>query len=187
MERKEQIEKVILKELHDREIMKKVKKINEARTFKGIVSRIEKEGGSVGPEVQSRRAARNVLKSKEWNWAQDSSTVEDLPSESPTTAADNAEDIAARARVAAEKKPELEPASPEKAQRMDDEIKKHLTKLVTVNPALTPEKVLGKGVRTTGVMSGEELSKHLSGIDTSHPHLANTTSSLRKLLGLGVQ
>jgi hypothetical protein len=187
MNRKQQIEKTILKELHDREIMKKIRRINEARSLKGIVSQIEKQGGSVNPtEVQSRRAARNVLNSMGWNWGQDSSTVDDLPDAGSTAESDRIDDAAARARLEAESKPQKEPASAEKAQRIEDEIKKHLDQLVVANSKLTHANVVGKGVKTKGVMTGEELSQHLSGIDASHPHLSNVTSSLRKLLGLGV-
>jgi hypothetical protein len=184
MDRKEQIEKVILKELHDIEFMKKVKRINEMRSLEQIKDKIKERGGSVGAEVASRPAARNALRAMDWHWGSDSSTVEDPTDDASTNSADAAENAAARARLGAEPKQEAEPASPEKAERIEREIKTHLDQLVGVKPELTFAKVVGKGVKTSGVMSGEEVSKHLSDVDSSHPHLGHVTSSLRKLLGV---
>lgn len=147
MDRKDQIQKVILKELHDKEIMNKVRQINEARTLKGLIKKIENEGGSVGAEVASRPAAKNVLKAMGWHWGSDSSTEENPTNDASTNSADAAENAAARARLGAEPKQEEEPASPEKAERIESEIKTHLDQLVGVKPELTFAKVVGKGVK----------------------------------------
>jgi hypothetical protein len=198
MNRNDQIEKVILKELHDKKIMDKVRLINE-RSHRPRSRKIEKTREEIkglgGDPSAFKGTLSHLTKAKEVlqrmhdepavRGAYDSSNDDDNKETlTPNQEAERKESETVKQTVDNGKKSEvakLQKMTPEEQENkqniMTSFIKFHASKLQKANPELTPTSIMNK-------MSAEELTKHLNAIDASHPHLNTHTKSLKSIMGL---
>lgn len=206
MDRKQFIEKVILKELKDMEFMKKIKNINsinEAKKGKRPVMT-----GKFGADVTTQLAAAEaenkgyvnpdalpedpvkrlkVLKTAEAGKPYGGDAMDDkVDADFKVVAQDSAEDAQAREALKNEPTP-VSPAEAKAAARLENkdakilEITKELGKHVPTFSKLS--RVKGK----TPVIFDTDPQTVLSAIQStqqSHPHLSSHTKFLKSLLGL---
>jgi len=184
MDRKQQIEKIILKELHDQKMIKKVRLINEYRTVQKLRKEIETLGGDPDAFKQGRKAlkgAATALKNSQGP-DDDSTGEEETAYINPEDAREDATARGSAGFTAPDEKKVRK--SPEEVavdtEAKQNQIKQHLSQLEKINSELSYKRV----VSGRGELSGEETSKHLASVDASHPHLSHITSELRKLLGV---
>ena len=211
MERKQQIEKIILKELNDRDIMKKVdriNKINEAKrsvrpTMSGkfgaqvqsdLASAKAAHGHLINPDavpnnpIQAIKAYRNAANSSGGD-AMDDSVRSDFE---PQNTADAAEDVAAR--KALEGTPNMdgieipkttrEKETQARAEAKHREITNHVGELAKHIPEFA--KLAKARYKTTAIFDAEpqEVTSALNSAEKTHPHLTSHIKNLRNLLGM---
>ena len=192
--RKEQIEKIILKELHDMETMKKVRMINERskrpvsrkiKTTKQEISQLGGDPSAFKGTLAHLQQARNNLRNMQATLSGGDDSREEQDNTKTLNKQDEIEDRAVRSSASfvdpsASKTPPSAEEQGAKESERQAQINRHLDTVSKVDPELSAKKVTGSRAE----QSAEETSKRLSAIDRTHPHLSNVTKTLRKLLGV---
>jgi hypothetical protein len=185
MNRKQLIEKIILKELKDIELMKKVRQLNEYKTLKGLKQQAKKEGIKYNPnEVKTRQALKNIINAPIGG---DSSLENDEndPSMSPSNAQDKIEDQQARAEWNPEQESEDRiRATTERVTAKNKNLESVVSELGQHIPAFA--KLASTKGKTPRIHEAdpEHLEQIMQSAHESHPHLRPHLTKLRTLLGM---
>ena len=205
MNRKEQIEKVILKELRDIEFMKKVKNINTIHEAKKgtrpvmtgafgaqVQSDLEAakaaHGHLVNPDavpsnpIDATKVYRNAGASAGGD-AMDDSSDEDFK----TNKSDAAEDAEARQNLepdVGQLQSQREQETQARAEAKHEQIKHHVGELAKHIPAFAD--LAKTRYKTTAIFDAEpeHVTAALNSAEKTHPHLNTHISRLRTLLGM---
>ena len=185
MNRKQLIEKVILKELKDMEFMKKIRQINEFKTLEQLKREAEAKGVKYNPnEVRTRKALKNVINAPIGG---DSSLENDEndPSMSPTNRQDEIEDQQARAEWNPEQESEDRiRATTERVTAKNENLESVVKELGQHIPAFA--KLASTKGKTPRIHEAdpEHLEQIMQSAHESHPHLRPHLTKLRTLLGM---
>lgn len=205
MNRKEQIEKVILKELRDIEFMKKIKNINTIHEAKKgtrpvmsgrfgaqVQSDLEAakaaHGHLVNPDavpsnpIDATKVYRNAAASAGGD-AMDDSSDEDFK----TNKSDAEEDAEARKNLepgVEQPQSEREKETQARAEAKHEQIKHHVGELAKHIPAFAD--LAKTRYKTTAIFDAEpeHITAALNSAERTHPHLNTHVSRLRTLLGM---
>ena len=202
-DRKQQIENIILKELHDREIMERVCKINEARRTTRLKRQLERVGARYNPdEVRTPNALANVLKlsrNPELGSASDSSVVAEVKPH-VTNPADAVEDKVTRAFLGTKTKSTTPKKSVDtlativtnKVNKVTDSVNR-IREVLGSDPDIkephkfmkvfTPKRILDIG-NTKNNFSVGEIEDVLKYAHNKHPHIRTEVMSLAHHLGI---
>lgn len=209
MNRKDQIKKIILKEIHDIEFMKKIKNINTIHEAKRGARPVmtgkfganvetehekakQKFGKLVNPDavpsdkIAATKVYNNAGRSADISGdAMDDSSTEDFT----TNQADTEEDAAVRKVLGASQEMEKPRSQREletqtRAENKHNQIIHHVTELGIHIPAFAQ---LGRTRYNTKAIfdaEPEEVAAALKSAEKTHPHLNTHISSLKSLLGM---
>jgi hypothetical protein len=209
MDRKDQIEKIVLKEIHDIQFMKKIKNINTIHEAKkgarpvmtgkfgaNVEAEHEKAkqqfGKLVNPDavpsdkIAATKVYNNAGRSAEISGdAMDDSSTKDFT----TNQSDAEEDAAARKALDTNREIEKPRSQREletqaRAENKHNQIVHHVTELGRHIPAFAQ---LGRTRYNTKAIfdaEPEEVTAALKSAEKSHPHLNTHISSLKSLLGM---
>ena len=207
MNRKEQIEKIILKELHDIEIINKIKNINKiyeakkhtrpvmtgkfcAQVQADLQAAKDAAGNIVNPKavpdnpLHAIKVYRNAVASAGGDAMDDS-----LKSDFEHNTADAAED--AEARKALDTNQEIEKPRSQReletqarAENKHNQIVHHVTELGRHIPAFTQLARTRYNTKAIFDAEPEEVTAALNSAQKTHPHLNTHINNLRNLLGM---